>query len=450
MILKKYILIPALIVAFAGPLYGQAEPPYGMNEFDAYSLFRGYYSTGEYEAAIEFGSWMLESQPREIEGVETFSLEREFNRFIDIYSSWAGEERDPAVQEELLVEGLAIFDLAFDTFSEEEMDQFLWIRNKGRFYQQHSNVLPDALDMAFTYYEEAYEMDHERFARMEDSYYVIRLLDYHVSQGNKERAFEIIEEIEHIESATLQNAISQAQDQLYSDPAERIEYLLSRLDEADNEEEMEGLLTELRDLYETTGDNEEALTYTRRLYELNPNFENTHALAINASDNADYQTALPLLEESLEKAPSDDEKREIILEIIETQRNLENYQSARSVARSAIGDYPGWGQIYIQMADIYTSVIRQCASDGMSYEDRSVYWLVLDYLRKAAETDASLQRLTTQRIQSLAAYVPTVEDIFQKSDIGLEIVGEPYQIDESLGACYAWIDETTTVQRPPE
>lgn len=441
--MKKLILITSLLVILAGNSYAQeggAEPPYGMGHLEAYSLFYENFRTGDYEMARTYGEWMLEARPREIQGHSSFTLDRQFERMIDVYAGLGEDETDPVEQRNLFNKALEVFDLALETFSEEEIDYFRWTYRKGAFYQKNRDFIDDAMDQAYAEYLKAYEMDPERFVETSDGYYARILLDHYVSSGEREKALAMIEDIEPLAGATLQNAIDEARNGLFSDPEERVVFLEEELAESENPE---GLLTELASLYEEIGDREKALETAERLYELNPNYENTQTLAEIALSNANYRQAARYLEETVEKASNDDQRKRAYLQLAETQQNMENLQAARTSARRAINIDSNYGEAYMRMASIYAAVISNCTS-GRSIErsDRTVYWLVLDYLDQAAQADASVRSAANRRKESYTPVMPTTEDKFFS---GWE-TGESFTIDGSVGECYSWINETTTIR----
>lgn len=441
--MKKLILITTLLVTLAGNSYAQeggAEPPYGMGHLEAYSLFYENFRTGDYEMARTYGEWMLEARPREIQGHSSFTLDRQFERMIDVYAGLGEEETDPVEQRNLYSKALEVFDLAMETFTEEEIDYFRWTYRKGRFYQENRDYIDDAMDQAYAEYMKAYEMDRERFAETSDGYYARVLLDHYVSSGEREKALAMIEDMEPIAGATLQNAIDEARNGLFSDPEERVVFLEEELADSENPEEV---LTELATLYEEIGDRQKALETAERLYDLNPNYENTVALAEIALSNANYRQAAQYLQEAIEKASNDDQRKRGYLQLAETQQNMENLQSARSSARRAINIDSNYGEAYLRMASIYAAVISNCTS-GRSIErsDRTVYWLVLDYLDQAAQADPSVRGAANRQKQSYTPVMPTTEDKFFS---GWE-TGESFTIDGSVGECYNWINETTTIR----
>lgn len=260
--------------------------------------------------------------------------------------------------------------------------------------------------------------------------------------GEKEQALAIVKEAEPWASQQLQDYFDKVRNRLFDSPEERITFLEGELEESPEDEE---ILQQLLDLYQDQGMREEAREISQKLYEVNPSYENTMALAEMAQSNANYSEAINYLKEALDKAESDEDKAEIALEISDAYLNQEQLQQARQFARQAIDFNSEWGAPYIQIADIYAQAVSQCTSNRkMDRTDKVVYWLVLDYLDQAEQVDPNSANEVSRKYQSYEPVTPTAEEKFFWNP-PLE-AGQDFEIDESLNECYGWINETTTVR----
>lgn len=438
--MKKYIALFLFLFILSSNAYSQSEPPYGMSEIGAYSIFYENYRTGNYEMALQFGKWILEKKPRELEGANRFNLPTQFDRMIKVYEGIAEKESDPTQKAAYLDTAITIYDEAFETFDEETIDYFDWYFKRGRFYQEHNGVISNAMDRAYADYERAYELDAERLTTSGDGYYIRILLDHYVNNDERDKALAMIETVEPYAGSALADAINETRNNLFSDPVERIEFLESRLE---NNPEDEELISELADLYESQGDRAMAIEYAEKLYNLNSNFENTRKLADYALADAQYEKALNYLQEALEKTDDNSVKRDLNLEIAETYQNTGNLRSARTHARQAAQLDRNSGRPYLRIASIYASAVSQCTSGRtIERDDRTVYWLVLDYLDRARSTDSSTASAVQRQYQSYEPVLPSSEDKFFR---GWE-TGDEINIGSNISDCYAWIDETTTVR----
>lgn len=437
-------IITAFIILFTLPVIVQAqsEPPNGLNELEAYSVFVDAYRSDDFDLALIYGEWIIEARKKTIEGYDDFSLERHLVRMIDVYKGAAGAADDPAEKEELLSKAASVFEIADEAFDENEIDPYDWALREGRFYQENHNDFDASIDKAMAKYEMLYEMDAQRFADEGDGYYARVLLTYLASEDQNDRALTIIDDVEQYAGVELQNAIDELRDSLFNNPEERIEYLESTL--ADSEgEELEENLNQLVELYTETGQAEKASEKALELYELNPDYANTHRVATLFLEEGNYEEALVYLEEAKDLAGAEAEEAEIALQISESYQQLEEFEKARDFAREAVNAGNGSGIAYMRLASVYAGAISYCTGgDVLERHDRTVYWLVIDYLERAKQEDPSLASDVNNRIESYREAMPSSEDKFFR---GWE-EGDSFKIDGSLDECYAWVNETTTVK----
>lgn len=438
--MKKYILAVALLFTAASQAFSQSEPPYGMSEIQAYSIFYENFRTGDYNMALQFGKWMLEKKPESIQGVNRFSLPKQYDRMIEVYAELSKEQSDPSMKSAYLDTALIIYEDAFETFDENQIDHYEWYFNRGRFHQENQSQISGGLDSAYADYEKAYELDPERFVQAGDGYYVRILLNDIISDGDKDKALETMDAIEPMASQNLLNAIEDLRNDLFTNPEERIEFLESRLENNPNDE---GLLSELSELYDDVDNREKAIEYAERLYELNKSFENIRLLADYAKDDGEYQQAIDYLLDGIDLIEDNNVKKNVMLEISGLYQNEGELRQARRYARQARDLDSSWGRPYIQIASIYASAVSQCTSGRqIERQDRVVYWLVMDYLDRAESVDSSLSSTIRRQRSTYEPVLPSAEDKFFS---GWE-TGDSFKIGSNISDCYAWINETTTVR----
>jgi tetratricopeptide (TPR) repeat protein len=413
-----------------------------MSRIAAFSVFTDAIRNNDHEMALEFGSWMLEARPRQMDGVTTFRLDRQFERLIGVYESIAGEESDPTEKRLNLEKADRIFDLTFEVFDEDEIDLYRWCQRRGRFYQAHYSTMRISIDEAFAWYKKTYERDPQRFTEDGDGYFAGILLAHYVNSGERDKAMAMIDQVEEYASAGLLEEIDRQRERLFESPEERIAFLESRLDETGGEERV-AMLMSLAELYEQTGQRDNAVQTARELYDLNPDFDNTRRLADIYLSDGNYRSAIPYLDKLAALAASGGQKGRVFLELSETYQQTGNLQEARRYARRALDAGGVRGEALMRISLIYAGAVSQCAGGRtLEREDRTVYWLVLDYLDRALQADSGLRSTVLRRQDTYRAAMPTPEDKFFR---GWE-TGDSFRIDGNIGECYAWIDETTTVR----
>lgn len=438
--MKKYILAITLLIASSSVAHSQSEPPYGMSELQAYSIFFENFRTGDWDMARMYGSWMLEKKPATIQGHNQFELPRQFERMITVYAEISKRETDPTMSSAFLDSAITIYNDAFEIFDEEQIDYYTWHFNRGRFYQENQAQISNGMDLAYQDYEKSFELDPERLTQSGNGYYIQILLDHYVSQDDKETALEMIDIAEPFASSDLMIAIDEVRNDLFTNPDERIEFLEGRLESSP--EDM-ALISELASMYESTGNRAKAIEFATKLYDMEASFENIRRLADYAKADGQNSTAIQYLTEAADVSDNDDVRKNIILEISEIHQNEGNLQAARRFARQASQIDRSWGQPHIRLARIYASAISQCSSGRqMDRDDRAVYWLVLDNLDRARSVDSSTANAVAREYRTYEPALPTAEDKFFR---GWE-VGDSVQVGNNISECYAWIDESTTVR----
>lgn len=438
--MKKYLIAISLLFIISSTANAQSEIPYGMSELQAFSIFNENYRTGDYDMALMFGRWMLDKKPETIQGVNRFSLPRQYERMINIYAELSKRESDPTMRSAYIDTALTIYEDAFATFDEEQVDFYTWHFNRGRFYQEYQSQINGGMDLAFEEYKKAFDLDPERLTQAGNGYYVQIMLNNTVSQNDRDKAMEMIEIAEPYASGDLVGVLSEIRDGLFSDPAERIGFLEGRLEQ--NPDDM-AIITEMASLYESLGQRAKAIEFAKRLYDMEESYANIRRLADYATADGDNSSAIRYLGEALDATNDNEIKKNVTLEIAELHQNEGNLQAARRFARQANQIDPNWGQPLIRIARIYASAISQCTSGRqIDRDDRTAYWLVLDYLDRARSVDSSVANTVSREYRTYEPVLPSTEDKFFR---GWD-VGDTLRVGSNISECYAWIDETTTVR----
>ncbi len=442
--MKKLLLVLAFFVFGSSATMAQSsvEPPNGMKEVQAYSLFYEYYKSESYESAIQFGRWMWQGMPETIEGYSRFDLKRNLNRLVRSYNGLAQKKEDPSLKEAYADTALSIYDQMFEKYPDAKSNHYDWYISRGRLYQTHSSVLDNASAKAAENYYEAFQLQPKEFTNYGDGYYMQVMLREMISAGKKDQSLAIMDKAEPYASEKLKDAFDNMRNDLFESPQERIAFLEGQVKDNPKDEEA---LKSLRDLYENQDMTEKAREASQKLYELNPSYENIMAIGDFAISNANNQMAIKYLKEAMDKAKTDKQRANIAIKISDAYLNMGQLESARKFARSATDYDSDWGQPYIQIADIYAQAVSKCTSDRkMDRKDKTVYWLVLDYLDKAKQTDPSTTSEVERNYKSYSPVTPTNEEkFFWQPSLN---TGEDFEIDSSLMECYGWIDETTTVR----
>jgi len=419
------------------------NPPQSMQEIAAYSIFQGNYSNGDYPFALRYGRWMLCKKPSEIEGIPAgrFSLASQYNKFIRIYTDIGLSKSDPSEREAYLDTAQILFSEMLNDFS-EEVDKYELLQRRGRFYLENYNYIEDGLQKAYADFEAMFGLDVEKTTTLADGYYIRVMID-NMSRDDSRKS----ELIETIDAATpfanpdILAFFDEMLNDAFSSPEERLEFCGSKLEENPNS------LSDLQcvaDAYEALNMQAELIETLRKIHELHPTFDSALKLADVEKGNAKYSDAAEFYLEALEKAPSDQHKKEINIDLSDVYVSLENLQRSKKFIQDALAIDSEYGLAYLKLAALYGQAVTKCTAERkLEAFDKVVYWVVIDYLNRAKQVDRSTTNTVNSQLATYEAVTPSTEDKF--FTLGYE-QGQNVKVDSSLDSCYSWINETTTVR----
>jgi tetratricopeptide (TPR) repeat protein len=366
------------------------------------------------------------------------------DRFVTIYSKLAQDASDPTMKAAYVDTVNMIYDKVFNTFSKDEIDVYRWHINRGRFYQKYDDFINDADAKTTDQYLKAFQLKPYKMAKGK-GYYVRVLLKDLMSEDtpeSKKQAKAIIKKVDgHVDNEDLEKYISSVRRHLFTNPSQRIAYLQKKLKEDPKDKKT---LRKLRDLYKRQGEDQKVEEINEKLYKLDPNYQNAANLANYAIKNGDNDKAIKYLNEAKDLTDDQSNLKVIYLNLARAYMSKGTLSRARKDAKKAIHIDPDWGKPYILTADIYAKAVSNCTENReLNKTDRAVYWLVIDYLKKAKKVDPSVKSTADNQLKSYRAAAPTKEDIFFKSDWK---EGKQIKINGSLNKCYSWIDESTTIR----
>ena len=447
--MKKLVAVLIVVLFSSTAVFAQnggdkGQPPHGMSPLEAYSLFYQDYKNENYASALKNGRWILISMPDKIENYSSFDLATNLDRLITIYSEMAQKETDPSLKSAYIDSADAIFNKVFTNFSEDQIEFYQWYINRGRLYQDNADFVDSSEAKAAEQYQKAYDLNPEGMTKTADGYYVRVLLQDLVAddtEESKQQALSIMKKVEGYASDDLVSYFDKIRGKLFDTPEEQITFLKGKIE---NNPQDTTALKQLRNAYENEGMTPEAQEINRKLYELDPSYNNTTSLANAAVENANYKEAIQYLNEAKEKTDEPDKLKSIHQSLAQAYLNSGNLRQARNSAKDALKIDSEWSAPYMTIASAYARTVSDCISGReMTRDDRAVYWLVIDYLQKAKNVDSSVSASANNQISQYRKAAPTDEDIFFVDGWSK---GGSIRIDSSLGSCYSWINESTTVR----
>ncbi len=443
------LLATILGILFVGSSFAYAQddcnpaPPDGMQEIAAFSIFQGEYNNGNYPFALRFGRWMMCKKPTEIEGIPPgrFNLSTQYTKFINIYTTIGLSKSNPSEKEAYIDTALALYEESFELFAETPEEEFELYQRRGRYFLENYNAIEDGLQKAYQDFEAMFELDPERTTTTANGYYIRVTVENMVRQNRKDEVVELIEIASPYGNDEILAFFDETLGDVFEAPEERLEFFCGKLEE--NPDDLEALKA-CADAQEDLDMQDELMVTLKKIHDLDPTYDSALSLADIEKGNAQYADAAELYKEALEKAPNDQAKKEINIDLSDVHASMGQLQAAKRYISAALRIDSNYGLAYLKMANIYGQAVSSC-SDGRKLEakDKVVYWVVVDYLNKAKRVDASVTNTVNSQLATYEAVTPTTEDKF--FTLSYED-GQSVKVDGSLMSCYSWINETTTVR----
>ncbi len=441
----KKLILTVLIGLFALELSHaqQEEPPTPLNlpPIAVQSLFAESVRNEQFDDALRYGRWLVNYRPKEMEDNPNYRGDRNFRRMIDVYQGLAGQQSDPSLREAYVDSALIMYDRALAIFDEDEIDHYQWGFNRARFIQSNQRDIENGRIMTMEEYEKLYELDPQRFIDSGDGYFIMYLVSEKVTNSFRDDAIRIMNDAQPMSPQNVVDFFQETRADLFSDPDERIVFISEQLEDASPEQRLE-IKTELFDLYGQVGNREQQQEMARALYEADKSYENIMRMAEYAQNRGNNRDAIRYYREALDVAETDRQRSRLNYSISDNYYQLRELQQARTFARRAIQQDNSWGIPLIHMAQIYAQAVTDCTDGGLDRTDKVVYWLVIDYLERAARVDNSVASRAQRDIASYRGFTPSAEEKFYMNWEN----GDSINVGGNLNSCYEWISETTTVR----
>lgn len=449
----KYSLLLLMLSVFgAESIQAQTPPvpeaPYGLGSSEVYGIFQSEYSNimrpstrrtlEDFDLLLMYGRWLIIAHPKSITiGRQEIKGDRTFDRMINVYTEMSKIPADPILKSAYLDTASALFDRVLTIFTPEEIDEFKWRYDYGRFLLGNSEVENGQM-RAFNQYKILFDKNPDRLTKDADGFYAQFIASYLISESRNDEVIAFMDKAQPFAEAVTIEAFNAHRDRLFRNPEDRIVFLESLLEKDLGNLETMG---QLYDLYLRVNNREKSKLTAEALYAAAPNFANTRRMGLMASGNANYREAIRFMEESLTKTHDNNDVKLVSMDLANLFRNIDNLQRAREYARKASVIDPAWGDPNLTMAQVYAQAVTDCAGGQLSRLDKVVYWLILDYLDKA-RTDPAVRTSVDRYYAQYERSAPTVEDKFYQN----WTTGERIHVNGSLRECYAWINESTRVR----
>lgn len=170
---------------------------------------------------------------------------------------------------------------------------------------------------------------------------------------------------------------------------------------------------------------------TTKLYETVPSASSAAQLAEMNVARKKYSEAEKYYTEAIDLEPNNVVKSGLLTKLATLELTSDNKQAARDFAKAAYSLDPANGNALFIIAEAYAG-----ARIGEAFENQTVYWVVVDYLIRAKNTDPNLKNQADERIAIYSKLYPTKEEAFFRSLVN---EGSAYNVG-------GWVNESTTVR----
>ncbi len=173
---------------------------------------------------------------------------------------------------------------------------------------------------------------------------------------------------------------------------------------------------------------------SENLYKIEPSSTAAYNLARLFYKKEDYEKSVSYYKEAINGDGEAELKAKYHYELgLILFSKYDDLTNARSHARRAIENKPGWGDPYILIGNLYASSSDNCGEND--FEKITVFWAAVDKFQQAKSADPEASAEANELINKYSAYFPNVEDAFF---YGFEN-GQAYTVE-------CWINEKTTVR----
>jgi tetratricopeptide (TPR) repeat protein len=256
----------------------------------------------------------------------------------------------------------------------------------------------------------------------------IDILDYQLKTETKPKKIKKIED-----------GISNLEEIFSKSEAPDCEALVSlftpKFEESPTDVELLKKITMLLDRYECN-DADLFVKASENLYNEEKSAESAYMVAKLYLKKADYDKASGYYEEAIEQQTDSMLLAKYYYELATLTHAKGNMGStARSYAYKSIANDPTNGNPYILIGLIYAASTKECGAD--EFEQKAVYWLVVDQFIKAKSVDSEVAEAANKEIATYSQYFPTKEEAFFR--------------DFHEGAIFeigCWINKSTKVRFP--
>lgn len=425
--MKRYRNIQAtlLLVLSLAPIagFGQSNPAEAAKNW---SLFFEYHKNGDYVTAAPYGWKVIQ--------LDSARFKTVYSKLAECYYSfYQNKDLDSTARQANADTMIIVYDLGIKNVPDRAAS--LWL-SKG--YALEVYLTGRDTD-AIKSYEMTIELDPKTDFTYVDRLGVLYMKTMDDKPEYRKKAVDLYRRL-HDADGSNQVAMDRLK-QLISDPQELVDLAEADLkNDPENPEKIWNAATAHMDAEQFAQAQKDLLKLVK-MFPKAGNYWNELGKAYQLDGK--FKQAINAYEQSLQINPG---VRENKLNICVCYRQMRDYAAARSTARRAAQAEKGWGQPYIEIAEIYKAAVENCVRESkggdwakLDIEDKLVYALSQQAYEQAKSVDKTLANECNQRIRELSTLVPSKEDLFFNKP---RIVNGKMAI---ASQCYKWINEEVSV-----
>ena len=168
------------------------------------------------------------------------------------------------------------------------------------------------------------------------------------------------------------------------------------------------------------------------MYTIDPTAEAAMGVGGMYFKKGDYETAVKLFNEGLDKEVDNNRKCEMATAIASAFLHEKRYSQCKTYCQKAISYNSNNGNPYLLLATAYASSPNWTDEAALN---KCTYFLVLDKLRRAKAVDSSVAEQADELIATYSRHTPSAEDLFMLG----------YQAGDRIDIG-GWIGESTTIR----
>ncbi len=145
-----------------------------------------------------------------------------------------------------------------------------------------------------------------------------------------------------------------------------------------------------------------------KLYELEPSALSASKMGKMSISRKDFAQAIQYCKQSIELETNDEAKAIYYLGLADAYRNAGSFSNAREAAFKALELKNNWGEVYMNLGNIYVAGAKSCGND---FEQKTVYWIAVDMFN-LAKKDSDVEERARKSINTYSRYFPSTEVCF--------------------------------------